>query len=99
MGFRRLRDIEVIGDTVCGEKDGVLRLLYENFDGFPLSSKNNRHGKARKLNMLKKRLGLDQIGGSEVQGDWGLMHRKNPIEKILDDTPRMQAATSYNTHE
>ena len=97
--FRRLQDIEVIGDTICGKKDGVIRLLYENFDGLPVSTARDRHGKISRLNLLRKRLDLDIIGGTEVQIDWSLMDRRNSLETVLDDTARVRAATGFNTKE
>ena len=99
VSFSCLKDIEVVGDKICGKRDGVLRVWYENFDGFPTSSARDRHGKIRKMNLLKKRLGLDIVGGSEVQLDWSLMEKKRSLEEVLQHETRIRVSTGHNEHE
>ena len=99
LNFRRLKDIEVVGDPIRGKKDGELRVWYENFDGFPISSTRDRNGKVKKLNLLRKRLDLDIIGGSEVQIDWSLMDRKHSLEEVLQTDGKIRASSGYNEHE
>ena len=96
--FWKLGDIDAIGDRLAVKEDGVIRFFYENFDGLPLTKRKGTFQKYRKLDLLRKRLELDVIGGTETQMNWNRIAREDQLKEKMGDAGA-KIVTSHNMNE
>ena len=100
--WTKLRDIPVYGDKLTGKSENMVRLYFENIDGFGLH--RTSAGLAAKKDIvyfiqLMQRLGVDIIGGAEVRTQWKLVPQQHSLSKLLDLRDGSRCIAAFNTHE
>ena len=99
--WTQFQDIPVHGDALCGKSDGMIRLYFENVDGYSVDVqkhyKDNR--KLKYLNNLLQRLEVDVMGAVETRTHWDLLPGTHGLSRLLDQRDGGRCCGSHNKHE
>ena len=101
----KLKDVPVHGDTLEGKQSNVIRLMFENVDGFVIPNRQNLRDKGKHnykqayLSNLFSRLDIDLFGAAETRQQFGLLPHELSLSKQMDLREGTQCQTSHNVHE
>ena len=92
---------ELNGNSLNGKSEGMIRLYFENVDGFSVDvDKNCRHNKKLKyLNNLLSRMEVDVMGAVETRTHYDLLPGLHSLSKLLDQRDGGRCKGSHNKHE
>ena len=99
--WTQFNEIPVHGDLLSGKSEGVIRLYFENVDGFSVDvTKNCRHNrKLQYLNNLLRRMEVDVMGAVETRTHYDLLPNSHNLSKLLDQRDGGRCKGSHNKHE
>ena len=64
--FKQFSQINTFGDKIMNKKDGMIRVMFENVNGFPVGSLGDKYD-YKHLSHLFKRCSIDIFGAAETQ--------------------------------
>ena len=89
--------MQIHGDKLGTKRDGVARIVFENWDGCaPWKPRNDKILQARRF---VRKIGADAYLGAETRANWDKIHHDGTLAQIFRSNTELKAVAAHNKHE
>ena len=78
--FKRFSQIQKFGNNLMAKKDGVIRVMFENVNSFPIDSLGDKYD-YKYLNYLFQHFSIDIFGTAETQVNYALATSEDSVSE------------------